>query len=69
MWGYPIVPLIFVGSYGWIALQVGFSKPLISLLGIIITLSGLPFYLWWQTSHANTDYADEVVLLKRNTKT
>ena len=69
MWGYPVVPLIFVGSYGWIALQVGFSKPLISLLGIIITLSGLPFYLWWQTSHANTDYADEAVLLKRNTKT
>jgi APA family basic amino acid/polyamine antiporter len=47
-WGYPVIPLIFVGSYAWIAFQIGYSKPFLSLLGVMITFAGLPFYLWWK---------------------
>ncbi|HOV89625.1 MAG TPA: amino acid permease [Syntrophorhabdaceae bacterium] len=45
-WGYPFVPLFFVLSYIWIAGQVAFSNPGTSLLGIAITLSGIPFYFY-----------------------
>lgn len=51
--GYPVVPLVFILSYSLIALEIGRTNILTSLLGICITLSGLPFYLWWlpRTSH------------------
>lgn len=44
-WGYPFTPLLFVIAYAWIALQVFLSSPARSLLGIAITISGIPFYL------------------------
>ena len=45
--GYPFVPLLFVVSYIWIAVQICYSKPTTSILGIFITFSGVPFYIWW----------------------
>ena len=45
--GYPVAPLIFIVSYGLIALEIGRTSPGTSLLGIGIALSGIPFYLWW----------------------
>jgi len=47
-WGYPLVPLLFVSFYFWIAIQIAYARPSTSLLGILITLSGLPFYLIWR---------------------
>jgi basic amino acid/polyamine antiporter, APA family len=44
--GYPLTPLLFIGSYALIAGQVAYAKPFLSLLGIAIVLSGLPFYFW-----------------------
>ncbi len=44
-WGYPLVPLIFVAVYSWIAIQIFLSSPARSLAGIAITASGIPFYL------------------------
>jgi APA family basic amino acid/polyamine antiporter len=46
-WGYPLVPLLFVSFYFWIAIQIAYARPSTSLLGILITVSGLPFYLIW----------------------
>ncbi len=45
-WGYPLVPLLFGVVYLWIAVQIGWANPGTSLLGILIALTGLPFYLW-----------------------
>jgi APA family basic amino acid/polyamine antiporter len=47
-WGYPLVPLLFIGAYAAIAVQIAFSNPSASLLGIGIALSGLPFFFWWK---------------------
>jgi len=47
-WGYPLVPLLFVGAYATIAVQIAFSNPSASLLGIGIALTGLPFFFWWK---------------------
>ena len=46
---YPVVPLLFICFYIWIAAQIAYSKPLTSIAGILIALSGLPFYLWLKT--------------------
>lgn len=46
---YPVVPLLFICFYIWIAIQIAYAKPLTSIAGLIITLSGLPFFIWFKT--------------------
>ncbi len=60
-WGYPLTPLLFVGTYGWIAWQISWEKPQTSLLGLVIALSGLPFYFFWsrKLKRANTKNEEE----------
>ena len=43
-WGYPVIPVLFVAVYVWIAVQIAVEMPETSLMGILIALSGLPFY-------------------------
>lgn len=45
-WGYPFTTLVFIVAYSWIAIQVFLSSPAKSVLGITITLSGIPFCLY-----------------------
>ncbi|MBE0426154.1 MAG: amino acid permease [Nitrospirae bacterium] len=45
-WAYPVVPILFIGCYSVIAVQIMYDKPVTSIAGILITLSGLPFYFW-----------------------
>ncbi len=45
--GYPVVPLLFICFYAWIAANIACSKPLISIIGLIIAISGLPFFYLW----------------------
>jgi APA family basic amino acid/polyamine antiporter len=49
-WGYPAVPLLFICFYTWIAIHIACSKLLTSIVGLIITLSGLPFFIWFKTN-------------------
>ena len=44
-WGYPLVPLLFVGGYLLILVQIVRGRPGPALLGMLMTLSGLPCYL------------------------
>lgn len=46
-WGYPLVPLLFICFYVLIAAQIAAARPLTSMIGLIITLSGLPFFFIW----------------------
>lgn len=45
-WGYPMVPILFITAYISILVQIGWANPKLSLVGILITLGGLPFYIW-----------------------
>lgn len=47
--GYPLVPLLFIASYAWIAASVVISKTEASLLGIGMAVSGVPAYFWWKS--------------------
>jgi basic amino acid/polyamine antiporter, APA family len=57
-WGYPLVPLLFIGAYTAIAVQIAFSNPSAALLGIGIALSGLPFFFWWKARTGTTPLPD-----------
>jgi APA family basic amino acid/polyamine antiporter len=48
-WGYPYVPLVFIGAYAAIGIQIVSVNPATSLLGVTIALSGLPFFFWWNS--------------------
>jgi len=48
VWGYPYTTSIFLAVYLWIALKVLVEKPYESILGIAVTLSGIPFYVYWR---------------------
>ena len=54
-WGYPVVPLLFICFYIWIAVQITYAKPLTSIAGLIITLSGYPFFVWFKKKENDRD--------------
>ena len=48
LWGYPIVPLLFVLIHVWIVWGSVTEKPTESLIGLFIVCLGIPAYLIWQ---------------------
>lgn len=54
LWGYPIVPLLFVLIHLWIVYGSVHEKPKESLIGLIIVCLGIPVYLFWK-SRAKTN--------------
>jgi APA family basic amino acid/polyamine antiporter len=44
--GYPVIPLVFVGTYAWIAVSIAIHNPGTSFLGLGLALTAVPFYLW-----------------------
>lgn len=50
IWGYPIVPLLFIVVNLWIALATLQEKPLDALRGLGIVALGIPAYLFWSRS-------------------
>ena len=51
-WGYPIVPLLFVGSSLAVAVATIRAQPRETLAGIAIMLAGLPVYFWMRRRKA-----------------
>jgi APA family basic amino acid/polyamine antiporter len=47
VWGYPFTTLIFVVCYAWIAVRIFLYNPKNAVIGLLITLSGVPFYIYW----------------------
>ena len=58
MWGYPYIPAIFiVFAFAFVIFTVyndvvnymnGNSRIINSLFGLLITLTGIPFYIWFK---------------------
>lgn len=48
LWGYPVVPLLFVAAHLWIVWGSVIEKPKESLIGLIIVCMGIPAYLLWR---------------------
>lgn len=47
-WGYPIVPGLFVLSSIGILINTLVEQPREAVAGLVVTLLGLPCYLWWR---------------------
>lgn len=54
-WGYPVVPILFILSYLWISWQIFMEKPSTSLVGLLLAVSGLPFYFFWTKSNQSIE--------------
>ncbi len=48
MWGYPVTPVLFGAASLWLVVSTLIEKPLPSLSGLVLIVSGLPFYYWWR---------------------
>ena len=52
VWGYPIVPALFLAATAAILISTVINNPAASALGIAFTLAGLPFYWYWSAKKA-----------------
>ncbi len=50
VWGYPVVPIVFIIFCVTLVVITIFSKPREALLGLGLILSGIPFYFYWKRS-------------------
>lgn len=48
LWGYPIVPILFILAHLWIVWGSVIEKPRDSLMGVFIVALGIPAYLIWR---------------------
>jgi basic amino acid/polyamine antiporter, APA family len=54
VWGYPVVPLLFVVSATTIMVSTMIERPTEPLIGLGIVALGLPAYAWWRRDAART---------------
>ncbi|MCK6619386.1 MAG: amino acid permease [Calditrichia bacterium] len=47
-WGYPVIALIYLGISAWLMGNTLYHQPLGALAGVLIVLSGTPFYFYWK---------------------
>ncbi len=47
VWGYPIVPALFVLFCATLIVVTCFTHPREAGLGVVLMLTGVPFYFWW----------------------
>lgn len=66
-WGYPYIPLFFVAAYICIAVQILLDAPIKAMLGVVITVSGIPFYLYSVRGTESKRFADTAVLFVQKT--
>jgi APA family basic amino acid/polyamine antiporter len=59
-WGYPVVPVLFILAYLWISRQIFMEKPSTSLVGLLLAVSGLPFYFFWIKSNKSIDIGGKI---------
>lgn len=45
--GYPWVPMLFLGVTAWLLVNTFFASPRLAIFGVLLLLAGLPFYWWW----------------------
>ena len=53
-WGYPAVPLIFIGGAMALTISIWVQRPVRSSIGLALMCSGLIFYRYWSRRTANS---------------
>jgi len=52
VWGYPVVPALFILFCAALIVITCFSHPREAMLGVLLMLTGVPFYFWWTRKSA-----------------
>jgi basic amino acid/polyamine antiporter, APA family len=52
--GYPWVPIIFVGVASWFVINTLVTQTADSMVGLLLLLTGVPFYLYWKRTVLRT---------------
>ena len=47
VWGYPVTPLLFVGTTAWLLVNMLITRPVPSLIGLLLIATGIPVYFVW----------------------
>jgi APA family basic amino acid/polyamine antiporter len=50
LWGYPVVPVVFILAHLWIVWGSLSHKPLETVWGLFIVGLGIPAYFYWRSS-------------------
>jgi APA family basic amino acid/polyamine antiporter len=50
VWGYPFVPAIFIIFSAGLVLNTVFTRPREAILGMLLILTSVPMYLWFEKS-------------------
>jgi APA family basic amino acid/polyamine antiporter len=50
--GYPVVPLLFVAVATWFVINTIVQRQEDSLVGGLLLIAGIPFYLYWKRHRA-----------------
>ena len=68
--GYPVVPILFVLAATWFVANTVIEQPADSMVGTVLVLSGIPFYLYWkaQNRKANRHPVSGLDALKGDTQ-
>ncbi|HXG52572.1 MAG TPA: amino acid permease [candidate division Zixibacteria bacterium] len=59
LWGYPVVPLLFIAAHLWIVWGSVIEKPFESLIGVLIVALGIPAYVLWRNRLKKQEFAPE----------
>ena len=47
-WGYPWTPIVFLAAAVGLTVNLWMVRPVRSSLGLVVILSGIPFFYWWR---------------------
>jgi APA family basic amino acid/polyamine antiporter len=57
VWGYPVLPAVFIVSTAVIVINQIVAQPVESATGLLFVLLGLPVYYIWARNHAEKNNA------------
>jgi APA family basic amino acid/polyamine antiporter len=52
--GYPVVPILFVAVATWFVGNTLVSKTADSMVGVLLLIAGVPFYIYWKRAMLRT---------------
>jgi len=58
VWGYPVVPAIFIAFCGYLFFNTIITRPREAAIGLSLILTGIPVYLFMQWKHSRNKVED-----------
>ena len=63
VWGYPVVPAIFILFCAALVFNTIFSRPREAAIGMVLMLTGVPMYWWFKKKYTQHDISNKTTLV------